>query len=450
MQLRPYQQLAIDEVRADFRRGIKRVLLVMPTGAGKTVAFAHVVQGAQLRGKQTLILAHRIELIEQISDALTEFDVAHGFIAAGRPYRRNMGVYVGSTQTVIRRLESLPPAQFIVVDEAHHATTGNTLGQILAHYPAAHLLGVTATPTRASGEGLGQVFGSMVEGPTTAQLIADGYLAPFKIYGPPTINTEGLHIRAGEFIPAEVAERVDAPRVMGDVIDHYRKLADGKQAIVFCYSVADSQATAAAFRDAGYKFEHLDGGCDRGLRASIVSDYRAKRIQGLTSCDLFSEGFDCPGIEVGIFKRPTASLALSIQQFGRCLRISEGKDMALLIDHAGNASRHGFPDDAREWSLDGKEKRPKAGDKPPGVRVCAECFYANRAGSITCKGCNAPFPVSSREVDEVDGELVELQRKQARRSQGEAQTLEELQTIGKQRGYHPMWAKHVLSGRKRA
>lgn len=452
LSLRPYQSLALAEVRAEFARKRRRVLLVSPTGSGKTVAFAAIVKGATDRGQQTLILAHRAELIDQISAALDQFGIKHSFIAAGYPYQQWAPVHVASVQTVVRRLGKIAYPTFIVCDEAHHILAA-TYRQILAAFPHAKLLGVTATPRRASGDGLGEVFESMVLGPSVAELISAGYLSPFKCYGPPTINTAGLHVRAGEFIQSEVAAVVDKPSVMGDAIAHYRKLSDGKPAVVFCYSIEHSQATAAAFREAGYKFEHIDGGFDREARRQIITDFRSGRVTGLCSVDLVGEGFDVPGIHCGILLRPTASEGLYLQQVGRVLRPAGGKDCAVVMDHAGNAARFGLPDEERGWSLDGATKRAKSAKPKLSVRICPQCWAAQSSQRQTCVECDAQFPLKPREVAEVAGELVEIQRRQARREQGRAQTLEELIAQHIARGGNPYTARaraqHILNGRRK-
>lgn len=449
--LRPYQSIAVDSIRAEFRAGRKRVLLVAPTGSGKTTIFSFMAKGAVERGQQTIVMAHRVELVDQISETLTDFGVEHSFIAAGYPYDRRAPLHIASVQTLIRKTDKVAAPQFIICDEAHHCLPTNTYGKILSTFHAARVVGTSATPRRASGEGLGAVFDSMVEGPAVSQLIHAGYLSDFKIYGPPTVNADGLHVRAGEFIQSEVAALIDKPSVMGDAIAHYRKLADGKPAVAFCYSVEHSQATAAAFREAGYKFEHVDGRFGREARLTVVGDFKAGRITGLCSCDLVSEGFDVPRIHCGILLRPTASESLYLQQIGRCLRTDTGKDRATIIDHVGNASRHGLPDEDRDWSLEGREKRAGKAKAAASVRICPQCFAAQRPRA-NCYACGFEFPVEAREVAHVEGTLVEIQRRQARREQGSAQTLESLIEIGKQRGYRnpQFWARKVYEGRKRA
>jgi DNA repair protein RadD len=445
--LRPYQQVGVDAVRAAYAAGKRAPLAVMPTGAGKTVLFSFITQNAAARGKRVVILAHRAELIEQIAGALEQFGVAHGFVAAGYPYVESP-VLVASAQTLVKRLGKIPAPDLIVCDEAHHCVAGNTWGKILAAYPEAKVLGVTATARRPSGEALGDIFDSLVMGPSLQELTDAGFLVPARIFAPPTVDTSGLHVRAGEFVPSEVKERMKKPTVVGDAISHYRKLAPGKKAVCFCYSVEHSQAMAAAFREAGFSAIHMDGGLDRAIRRDMVRDFRQGRITVVCSVDILGEGFDLPGIEVGILLRPTASEIVYLQQIGRCLRTTEGKTEALILDHVGNVERHGLPNEDREWTLEGRAKRVrKDGAAGINVRICSTCFAAHRAGPLRCATCGAPYPVESREVLHQEGELVEVKAR-ARREQGRARTLDELIAFGKSKGYGPGWAHIVWKSRQ--
>lgn len=452
VQLRPYQETAIAQTRAAFRQS-PSVLLVAPTGSGKTVMFSYIAHSAVAKGKRIWIMAHRVELVDQISETLKRFNVAHGFIAAGYPRSPRMHVQVASVQTLIRRMpDSLPP-DLIIIDEAHHATLANTIGRILAAYPKALRLGVTATPTRLSGEGLGDVFKTMVLGPTTQQLIDLGALSPVTVYAPPTVDLSALHIRAGDFVTSEAAEAMDKPKITGDAVSHYRKHADGKRAVAFCTSVEHARHVAMSFVDAGYKSVHIDGTMERQARKALVQAYQKGEIHVLTSCDLVSEGFDCPGIEVGISLRPTASTGLWIQQVGRCLRKADGKDRAIILDHAGNTLRHGLPTDDREWTLEGRERASRRGGSEAvvSVRVCTQCFSAQPSGLPACKHCGMVFPVQARKVEEVEGELQEVTAsRKARQEQGSARSIEALIQLGTMRGYRNprAWAEAVYKGRQ--
>lgn len=455
----PDQQIFVDGIRDAFRAH-RTVLGVAPTGFGKTVTFAYIAKGAEKKGRRVLVLAHRQELLDQISDALARFYIRHGFIAAGYPSDTRAMVQVGSTQTVVRRTAQMQRPDLIVVDEAHHATKKNTLGQVLAAFPKAHVLGVTATPVRLSGEGMGEVFGSMVLGPSTADLIDAGRLAPVKVYAPPGIDTSGLHMRGGDYAVGELVAAADKPQITGDAVDHYRRLADGKRAVAFCISVEHAQHVANAFCAAGYSAVRIDGGMERHERRRIVEAFRQGEVSVLTSCDLVSEGFDLPAIECGISLRPTASTGLWLQQVGRCLRIAPGKSHAIVLDHAGNTLRHGLPTEPRDWSLDGREPAGKrdTAERPISVRVCSVCFSANRAGVSVCGSCGHPFPVQSRKVASVEGELQEItavrvlspEQSRAKQEQGTAQSLQALIELAKMRGYKApeRWAQYVYEGRQ--
>jgi DNA repair protein RadD len=456
--LRVYQLDALDKIRDAYKRGIRAVLYVLPPGGGKTVTFAAICKGAAARGNKVLILCHRAELIEQISDALTAQDVPHGYISASHDYRPGQRVYVASVFTLAKRLDWFIP-DLVIIDEAHHTTAATTWGRILTAYPRARRLGVTASPIRLSGEGLSDFFEELIEGPTYQELTDAGFLTPCKVFAPPTISTDSLHTRFGEYIQNEVAAAAGRPSVTGDCIEHYQKHTPGKRAVVFDVSVSAAKERAAAFRAAGFRADCIDGSLDPAIRRNLVSDFRSGRLQVLTSCDLISEGFDLPAIEVGICLRPTQSLGLFLQQTGRTLRPFEGKSVSIIFDHAGNCHRFGLPTEARSWSLSGVDEVSHARKPVDSVRVCAQCFAANSARAMVCSACGNRFAARPRRVVEKEGELAELsaeelilarQRREKRQTQGRTGSLEGLIAIGRQRGMkNPEgWAKHVMEARR--
>ena len=450
--LRPYQDAIIQKARANFVMGRRSQLLVLPTGGGKTVCFSYMAGRAVEKGLRVWILAHRVELLDQISRTLREFAVPHGVIAPGYIADRRKPVQVASVFTLARRLERYDPPDLIIVDEAHHAISASTWGKVITAFPAAKLLGVTATPIRLSGEGLGDLFETMVQGPTMRELIDLGALSPYRLFAPAGVDLTGVHTRMGDFVRGEIEAAMDKPSITGDAVSHYRKLAPGRRAVAFCVSVEHAVHVAEQFRAAGISAQAIDGGMDRTLRASVLSEFSAGRIQVLASCDLISEGFDVPAIEAAILLRPTQSLGLYLQQVGRALRTFPGKTEAVILDHAGNVKRHGLPDEERVWSLDGTQRRKGAQKSEIPVKTCGSCFATVHSAATHCS-CGFEFPVQRREVEHVDGELQEIDLATAvrmrRQEQGRAQTEADLVALGRSRGMKrpELWARHVMRAR---
>lgn len=453
MILRPYQSDLIDRTRASMQQGHRAPLLVAPCGSGKTVMFSYFAKTVTSKNKRTLILAHRAELIDQISDTLRVFDVRHSFIAAGRPHDSRCHVQVGSVFSVARRLSRVHAPDIIIIDEAHHAKAG-TWERIFAAFPEAWRIGVTASPIRLSGESLGDVFDDLIIGPSIQALTSVGFLSPYKLYVPSTINVDALHHRAGDFAQNELAVLADKPTITGEAVKEYRKFANHKRAIVFCVSVQHAKHVAEQFSTEGYRAMSLDGKLDPFTRKKIIDRFRDGSIEILTSCDLVSEGFDLPAIECAIMLRPTESLALWIQQSGRALRVSPGKSHAIILDHAGNTMRHDLPDAPREWSLEGSRK--SKGEFVPPVKICPQCFGAQRA-SPRCEFCGLVFPIEYRTVSQVAGTLTEVDKAQLalklkwKREQGMAGSFQELVKLAKVRGYkNPTgWAAVIMNARRK-
>jgi DNA repair protein RadD len=450
MNLRGYQQRAIDDTRAALQAGARAPLLVLPTGGGKTIIFSAIAHSAANRGRRVLILVHRRELIHQTSSKLAWVGLDHGIIAAGVA-PTDAPVQVASVQTLARRLARIDwQPGLIIVDEAHHATT-NQWSRILDHWPNSYRLGVTATPCRLDGRGLGAAFDAMVLGPSVADLTSAGFLSPARIYAPPVVaDLASIRIRAGDYANDQAAAAMDRPTVTGDAISHYQRLAAGQQAIAFCCNVKHAVSVSDAFKTAGIAAELLLGGTQD--RDQVVADFAAHRTKVLVTVDVVSEGFDVPAASCAILLRPTQSLGLYLQQVGRVLRTAPGKDAALILDHVGNVNRHGFPDDPRDWSFDDRMRRTK-GTAAPSVRTCEQCFAAFKPAPI-CPVCGHQCTlIKSRVIRQIAGELQELKRTEqrtARREQGQARTLQELIHLGQARGMkNPVgWAKYVYFARQ--
>lgn len=360
-QLRPYQTRLMEDfdvavaecstqVRKEKARNV-RFLAVMPTGAGKTVFFCHYSKNLFDKGARVLILVHRMELILQTVDKLRSFGLQPAVIQGDEHYQRYHPLQVASVQTLIRKKDRQPPGfDFIVVDEAHH-TPANSYATILDWYKNALVMGVTATPCRSTGKGLGEFFDRMVIGPSVKELIQMGSLSKYKAFGGTLPNLKDIKLNHGDYNQRELAMLMSGEAILGNIVQSYRKHAEGRRSVVFGVNVEHSQKMAQLLKDAGYPSQHIDGETPHDQRAKILGDYRAGHIQFLCNCNIVSEGFDLPEIGCAIDCAPTKSLSLYLQRAGRILRPAPDKEYAVFLDHAGNVKEHGLPCDDRDWAL---------------------------------------------------------------------------------------------------
>jgi len=422
-----------------------------------------MAQQVSLKNNRALILVHRVELLRQTSAALAKFDVDHGMINPLYTPNFSSNVQVASVQTIIKRLNYLSALNWkpdiIIVDEAHHATAGSWR-KIIEHFPEARVLGVTATPIRADGQGLGKSHGGMfdelVEGPSVADLIAEGFLVRPRVFGPPeNVNLEGVSTTMGDYNKKELSFAVDKPKITGDAVDHYKELCPGTPAVVFCVTVEHAEHVAKQFREAGFKFFAVDGSMGDDDRKRILGGLANGTVDGVASCDLISEGTDIPAIGCAILLRPTKSKGLYLQQVGRALRPCEGKEHAIILDHVGNTEAHGLPWQKQDWSLEGEvKKRKKATEAPVRVVMCESCFMQQEP-ALVCIGCGhlmkAPKDTSPKQVAGTLREITEdmVAKKQAKQEIGRSQTLEQLVKIAEQNGYKPEWANHVYMAKQK-
>ena len=452
--LRPYQEKLLADIRTAMRvDGYRRIVAVMPTGAGKGTTIGAMVAGAARKGRRTLVLAHRGVLIQQLSRTATGWGVPHGVISAGSKVDNQWLVQVGSVQTVIRRLENMAAPDLIIVDEAHHVVLNNMWGKVVGRWPDAVLIGKTATPIRSSdGRGLGEVFQEMVLGPSAAELTEMGYLARARVFAPPIgFDPKGLRKRMGDFDQGEAGERLMVTSVMGSAVGHYQQHLKGGTAVAFCCSIRHAEATAEAFRAAGVRAASIDGKTPN--RGELLRDLGTGALQVLTSCDLIGEGVDVPSVAGCLLLRPTQSEGLHLQMIGRCLRPSEGKDAAVVLDHVGNVARLGHHLEEREWTLDGVRKRAREGGPAVPVRECPVCYAAMPGGVAVCEECGHVFVLRTATIQTVEGQLQEvlMQRRERKKEQGSARSFEDLVEVGRRRGMkNPHgWARHVMTARGR-
>lgn len=443
--LRPYQFDLIARAAAFMAMGYRRILVVLPTGGGKTVMASQMISSAVHQRDRAQFVVHRRELIDQTSIAFTANGLDHGFIASGRPEASDSDlVTLAGVQTLVRRLDTALPQRLAILDESHHATAASW-AKTLDRYAEddCFVVGLTATPERLDGKGLDEHFDVMVVGPSTGDLIAAGYLSEFDYYAPGVPDLTGIHTTAGDFNRGEIDELMNEPSLVGDLVSHYMRLARGMQGIVFAASREHSRNLTAAFQRAGVAAEHVDGSMADKKRAAIVDAHRAGDLMIMSNCDLFGEGFDVPSASYVGLARPTKSLSLHLQQVGRGLRVSPGKSKAIICDHAGNAFRHGLPDDDREWSLQGRAGRKAAtgvNDDAMPVHQCEVCFRVTPSSVKVCPGCETDFPVRTPSPPkEVSGELAKLERveraKARKVEERLCQTYEDFVRLAVSRGY---------------
>lgn len=461
IKLRDYQSDLVSKIRTSYQAGKKAVLAVAPTGAGKTVIFSHIAASVAARGKRVIVLVHRVELLRQTSAALSKSGVDHSLINPKFTPDYRKSVQVASVQTLVKRLHMMPKPDLIVVDECHHANAGSWR-KIIAEFPTAHVLGVTATPIRGDGTGLGVdaggVFDDLVEGPQVPWLISKGYLVKPVVYAPmERLDLKGIKVVRGDYDQTELAKAVDKPKITGDAVQHYKRLCPGAPAVVFCVSIAHAMHVADEFRGAGFRAYPVDGSMEDDIRKRILGGLGNGSVDVVCSCDLISEGTDIPAIGCAILLRPTQSTGLFLQQVGRALRTCEGKDRAIILDHVGNVLVHGLPEEFREWSLEGEiKKKKKKGDKQEvkvQVRQCEKCFVMHEPAPV-CPSCG--FIYSVKQPIQEEGELRQMTaeeeiivKRNRNKEVAKAGTLEELNAIAKARGYKPGWATYIWQSREK-
>lgn len=432
MDLRGYQTDLIADVRDAWGQGALNVMAVLPTGGGKTVCFGTILRE---HNGASCAIAHRSELVGQMSTTLAKLQVRHRIIApvgtirdivtrhmheTGRSWHDPMApAAVAGVDTLIKRdLGSWAEQVTLwVTDECQHLLASNKWGKGVSLFPNARGLGVTATPVRADGRGLGRgsdgLIDYMVQGPTMRELVEAGYLTDYRIFAPASdINLANVPVSdtTGDFSAPALRDAAKRSHVTGDIVENYMKIAPGKLGVTFCVSVELAGETAARYRAAGVPAEMVSANTPELERAAILRKFARRELLQLVNVDLFGEGFDLPAIEVVSMGRPTASYGLYVQQFGRACRPMENKDRAIIIDHVGNVLRHGLPDAPRVWTLDRRERRARNKEEllQP-VRVCPECTIVYEKFHLACPHCgHVPVPKSRAAPEHVDGDITEL------------------------------------------
>lgn len=437
--LRPYQEKLVKDTYQQWDAGKQFVAMVSATGSGKSMTLTAIVAKERDRGQYVLVLAHRQELITQLSDTMGRMEIRHQVIAANKVVRfaakqsmENHGVnYVDpNARVMVASVQSMREAKIadlvklgnkltVVQDEFHHATKkSKTWGGVLTPLlnAGARGLGPTATPCRADGQGLSRETDGyadvIVEGPSMRWLIDNGYLSQYKIYCPPTdlrlYNVETSKT-TGDYKEKELKAEIGRSHIVGDIVSHYLKICPGKRGITFTVGVDTAEEVAEEYRKRGVPAVALSGRNADEERVQAIRDLKSGKILQIVNDSLIGEGVDIPAVEVVSFARPTQSYALYAQMFGRALRPFEGKSHAIIIDAVSNVMRHGLPDAPREWSLDRRERRTGKSE-PSTVRVCTACAAVYERFRDACPDCGEPVPKPADRSGpmQVDGDLYEL------------------------------------------
>lgn len=458
VELRPYQADATHDLRAAVAAGKRRVVLVAPTGAGKSEMAFSMLEEVVRKGTRALFIVDRVVLVDQTSERLDQYGIHHGVIQAGHwRFRSWEKIQVCSVQTLERR--GIPEdVQVIFVDEAHCMRA--KLTEYLKKTDAI-VIGLTATPL---AKGMGSVYEAVVNATTTNWLVEQGFLAPLKVYAATAIDTKGMKVVGGEWSEKEIEKR--GLTIIGDIVSEWQQktqlhFGGPVKTIVFSATVTHGEELCRHFRAAGFNFQQIsykDG--DDASRKELISEFKNKdsRIHGLVSCEVLTKGFDVPDVQCGISARPyRKSLSSHIQQLGRVMRSSPGKEFGLWLDHSGNYMR--FYKDTEEIfgkgvsELDDGKRESQARKEPTQreeAQLKCKCGFILQPRQSKCPACGAERKPLSL-VDVAPGRMVEVQsqKKENKRVSWDEKRrfYSGLKWVGDQRGRKAGWAAHAYRAR---
>ena len=422
--LRPFQQEAINSLRRSLSNGRKRLVLYSPTGSGKSVICQSLTESALARGKRVAIIANRVQLVKQMAERFEDHGIRYGILQGGNTASIHLPVVICSINTVEKR--GLPDCDLIIIDEGHACAGSKRYRELLFQRNNVPVIALSATPfskgmakpyKELDGEPL---FQELVIAATIRELIELEFLVDCEIYAPSEPDLTGLRLAKNSFgeydysdKSAEFAAAVDKPQLVGDIVAHWHKLAEGKPTICFATSIAHSHHIVAEFNRSGVTAEHIDCYMDEAIKEDIMRRFKNGEFTVLSNCALLAEGFDYPACEVMILARPTKSLIRYIQMCGRVLRPFHGKERGLLLDHSGSVRHLGFPTDDLPLELD--DGRPASQQKKereePKPKKCPKCSYMKPPKVAKCPKCGFEAVRTPEEVAMEDGDLVKVEKK---------------------------------------
>lgn len=409
--LRDYQRDAVRNVLEALHEH-RRVVLQMPTASGKTFTAMELLKALRQRGPVWFV-CHRQEIINQTKEAMEEHEIEFGVISPRAEADPAQLVQVASVQSLRNRWQNYPAPAVIIWDECHHAVA-KTWAEWFDRFPDAWHLGLTATPERLDGKPLSALFAHMVCGPSTRWLIDNGRLSPFKIFTQRSEDREkalqALRAGKGDYRPGDLDRVMNTPVLIGDALEHYQRLASGKRALAFCVNREASKALVAKFTEAGIPAMHVDMETPDDARKAAVEALRSGDLKLISNVDVFTEGVDIPALDAVILMRPTRSLALYLQMVGRVLRRCEGKETAIILDHAGFFWQQPDPADDYEWSLSGGARQRRVlqiQQSKEKLLICPNCGFTHKASKI-CAECGFEYPKAERDRARFEGYLISV------------------------------------------
>ena len=423
--LRPYQNKGIRDIFDAWNpltQNRMNVLFQMPTGTGKTTVFSEIVRRARLKEKKVLIVVHRKELVEQIAERLSHFHVAVGIISGTIQPDADKEVQVATIQTLSKR--DYPQADIVIIDECHHAKAA-TYRKLWDIYPEARFLGVTATPIRMNGEGFSDLFEVLISSGQLSEFVKEGYLVKVRHIVGVTPDLSSIKIKMSDYAQDELGELMQNEELMADLVESYQRKANGKKIIVFAVNIEHSKQIVENYRRADIQAEHIDANTPKKEREHILQLFKEGQIKVLSNVDIVSEGFDVPDCEAVQLARPTKSLGLYLQQVGRCMRPAENKAEGIVLDNAGLWLEHGFCQQDRVWTLEGKKKQKRRKDN----EITAVAMNEDEV----IRKVNIPEEMKGMELIELTKEIKELF------------IFEDFLSIALSNGHKPLWAYYRFS-----
>lgn len=438
--LRNYQEQAIFEIKNCMLKH-KKVLLMLAGGAGKTVIFCQILKQAIMKGNPALIVVRGVKLIEQASERLTREGVPHGVYQGMNSHSESSGVLVCSIDTLYAR-KIAPPARLVVIDEAH-LSQGAAYEWFLAQYPDAYILAVTATPYLKKG--LRHVADAVVQPIAIRELIQQSYLVPPRYFAPETPDLTKVRITGGDFNAGELEAVMQERAVYGDVVKSWLRFGENRPSLMFAVSVKHSRRLCERFNEHGVASKHIDATTSQVERNAVIQQLVSGNIKIVSSVGVLTTGFDCPPVGCLVVCRPTMSRNLHIQMLYRGTRPYPGKTDFIVLDHAGNLSRHGFIEDELPAELDGYSKKKLEKCSVPQVKNCQECLAVHYLTDEKCPGCGAVNHQAAVERDrrlkEIEAEMVEIE------TQKHWVQIGEWLKIAKSKNLKKGWLYHMIKGK---